>query len=172
ERRYDFVAPKEKFAEELKKHFPAEGEAIDRYVELVYKSARSVQRYFLGTALPPALARGWAAVRETVLPRENLMTTRAVLESLTQDQELIGVLTGQWGDYGLPPAQASFLIHAVLVKHYFAGGNYPVGGSWQMAATILPVIRAGGGEVFTYARVRQLLVEDGRCTGVVMDNGD
>jgi all-trans-retinol 13,14-reductase len=63
-------------------------------------------------------------------------------------------------------------MHAVLVKHYLAGGNYPVGGSWKIAATITPVIRAGGGEVFTYAKVRQLLVEDGRCVGVVMDTGD
>jgi all-trans-retinol 13,14-reductase len=172
ERSYDLVAPKERFAAELKQRFPAEADAIDAYVELVYKCARSVQRYFLGTALPPALARGWAAVREAVTPRENLMTTRQVLESLTQDQELIAVLTGQWGDYGLPPARASFMMHASLAKHYFAGGNVPVGGSWKIAATILPVIRAAGGEVYTYARVKQILVEDGRAAGVVMDNGD
>ena len=172
DRSVDFVAGKENFAAELKKHFPAEAHAIDAYVELVYKSARSVQKFFLGTALPPQLARGWAAVREMATPRENLMTTRAVLESLTQNQELIAVLTGQWGDYGLPPAEASFMMHASLAKHYFSGGNFPVGGSWKIAAHILPVIRAAGGEVYTYAKVRQILVEDGRAVGVVMENGD
>jgi all-trans-retinol 13,14-reductase len=171
-RRYDFIAGRDNFAAELKKHFPQESGAIDRYIELVMKVARAMPRFFAGQAMPAPLARAYATVRDRLVPGEMLRSTREVLESLTQDQELIGVLTGQWGDYGLPPSQASFLIHAVLVKHYFAGGNYPVGGSWQMAATILPVIRAGGGEVFTYARVRQLLVEDGRCTGVVMDNGD
>ena len=172
-RRYDFIAGRENFAAELKKHFLSEAEAIDRYVALVQKVARAVPRFFAGQAMPEPLGRAYAAaVRDRLVPEEMLKPTREVLESITGNQELIGVLTGQWGDYGLPPAQASFLIHAVLVKHYLAGGNYPVGGSWKIAATILPVIRAGGGEVFTYAKVKQLLVEDGRCAGVVMDNGD
>lgn len=171
-RTYDFVAGKENFAAELKKHFPAESEAIDRYVALVYKVARAVPRFFMGQALPPRVARAYAGVRERFVPDETLQTTREVLESLTQNQELIAVLTGQWGDYGLPPAEASFMMHASLAKHYFAGGNYPVGGSWKIAATILPVIRAAGGEVFTYAKVKELLIENGRAVGVVMDNGD
>lgn len=171
-RRYDFVAGKDNFAAELKRHFPAEAEAIDRYVELVCKVARAVPRYFMGQALPPRVARAYAGLRERLVPAETLMSTRAVLESLTQNQELIAVLTGQWGDYGLPPAEASFMMHASLAKHYFGGGNYPVGGSWKIAHTILPVIRAAGGEVFTYARVKEILVEDGRACGVVMDNGD
>jgi all-trans-retinol 13,14-reductase len=171
-RRYDLIAGRDNFAAELKKHFPQEAGAIDRYVALILKVSRAMPRFFAGQAMPAALARAYGAVRDRLVPEEMLKSTREVLESLTQNQELIGVLTGQWGDYGLPPSQASFLIHAVLVKHYLAGGNYPVGGSWKMAATILPVIRAGGGEVFTYARVRQILVEDGRATGVVMENGD
>lgn len=63
-------------------------------------------------------------------------------------------------------------MHASLAKHYFAGGNVPVGGSWKIAATIAPVIRAAGGEVYTYAKVKQILVEGGRAVGVVMENGD
>ena len=172
-RRYDFIAGRENFAAELKKHFPAESEAIDRYVALIQKVARAVPKFFAGQAMPAPLGRAYAAaVRDRLVPDEMLKGTREVLESLTRNEELIGVLTGQWGDYGLPPSQASFLMHAVLVKHYLAGGNYPVGGSWKMAATILPVIRAGGGEVFTYAKVKEVLVEDGRAAGVVMDNGD
>jgi len=171
-RTYDFVAGKENFAAELKKHFPAEADAIDRYVALVYKVARSVPRFFMGQALPPRLARAYARVRERFVPDETLQTTREVLEGLTRNQELIGVLTGQWGDYGLPPATSNFMMHASLAKHYFGGGNFPVGGSWKMAATIVPVIRAAGGEVFTYAKVKEILVEDGRAVGVVMDNGD
>jgi all-trans-retinol 13,14-reductase len=172
-RKYDLVAGRENFTAELKKHFPAEHEAIDRYVALVQQVARAVPKFFAGQAMPVALGKAYSsAVRDRLVPAEMLRPTREVLESLTRDQELIGVLTGQWGDYGLPPSKASFLMHAVLVKHYLAGGNYPVGGSWKIAATIAPVIRAGGGEVFTYAKVKELLIEDGRCTGVVMDNGD
>lgn len=171
-RRYDLLAGRENFIAELKKHFPGEEQAIEKYVELVNKVAKALPRFFTGQALPPRLARAFAAIRERVVPDETLQSTREVLESLTQNQELIAVLTGQWGDYGLPPAQASFIMHAALVKHYFAGGNYPVGGSWKMAHHILPIIRAAGGEVFTYAKVGSIHMQDGRAAGVVMDNGD
>jgi all-trans-retinol 13,14-reductase len=171
-RRYDFRAGRENFIADLTRRFPGEAEAITRYVELVYKTARSAAPFFAGQTMPPALARAYNKARRWLVPRECLMTTREVLESLTQDQELIAVLTGQWGDYGMVPSESTFFMHAMVAKHYFAGGNYPVGGSWKIAESILPVIRAGGGEVFTYARVKEILIEDHRATGVIMDNGD
>lgn len=172
-RRYDFVAGRDNFKAELKKHFPDEAEAIDRYVALVDRAARAMSRYFFGKGLPAAAAQAYdAALRPFLVPRECFMTTRAVLEGLTSNQELIAVLTGQWGDYGLPPAEAAFIMHAAVARHYFGGGSYPVGGSWKIADTIIPVIRAGGGEVFTYARVKQILVEGNRAVGVELDGGD
>ena len=172
DRRYDFVAGRENFAAELKKHFPDEAQAIDRYIEIVRKVSRSMQRFFFAQAMPPAFARLYNRLRRLWIPKEAVMTVREVLSSLTNNEELIGVLTGQWGDYGMVPAEATFLMHAAVAKHYFDGGNYPVGGSWKMADTIIPVIRAAGGEVFTYARVKQIIVDNGRATGVVMENGD
>jgi len=74
-------------------------------------------------------------------------TTYEVLRELTDDERLIGVLTGQYGDYGLPPRQSSFAMHATLVKHYFGGGAYPVGGSARIAETFVPRIEALGGAV-------------------------
>jgi all-trans-retinol 13,14-reductase len=81
------------------------------------------------------------------------------------------VLTGQWGDMGLPPKRSSFVIQALIARHYLHGGFYPVGGAWRIADTILPRIRATGGEVFTYARVAEILVSDGRTRGVRMADG-
>jgi all-trans-retinol 13,14-reductase len=42
------------------------------------------------------------------------------MKELTSNMELIGVLTGQYGDYGLPPAQSSGLflfltLHCIYV---------------------------------------------------------
>ena len=69
-------------------------------------------------------------------------TTWEVLSELTDDPELIAVLTGQWGDLGLPPKRSSFVIQALIARHYLHGGFYPVGGAWRIAETILPRIRA------------------------------
>ncbi len=169
---YDFVTGREEFKAELKKHFPQEARAIDRYVKLVDKVAGAAQPFFTAQAMPPRLGRIYNRLRKWLVPKECFMTVRETLEKLTRNQELIGVLTGQWGDYGLVPAEASFLMHATVAKHYFGGGNYPVGGSWKMAEHITSVIRAAGGEVFTYARVKQILVENGRACGVILDNDD
>ena len=170
DREYDFRANKANFIADMSARFPDEADAIQAYVDLVYRISRSMQPFFAGQAMPKGA--GWLArmVRDLRAPKECLMTVREVLEDLTQNQELIGVLTGQWGDYGMPPAKATFLMHAAVAKHYFAGGNYPVGGSWRIADTIVPVIRAGGGEVFTYAAVEEILIENGRAVGVRMDD--
>ncbi|HEY1077896.1 MAG TPA: NAD(P)/FAD-dependent oxidoreductase [Fontimonas sp.] len=168
---YDFIAGRANFVAELKKHFPDEGAAIDAYMEAVMRVARSMKTYFAGQAMPPLMARMYEKIRPLRVPRECFQSTREVLEGLTQNQQLIAVLTGQWGDYGLPPRDAAFIMHASVAKHYFDGGCYPVGGSWKMADTIIPVIRAGGGDVFTYAKVRQILVEDRRAVGVEMEDG-
>lgn len=172
DRRYDFRAGRENFIADMIGHFPQEEEAIRAYVDLIYKTARAATPFFAGQAMPPLLAKAYNKTRRFLVPRECLMTTRSVLESLTRNQELIAVLTGQWGDYGLVPAESTFFMHAMVAKHYFAGGNYPVGGSWKMAETIVPVIRAGGGEVFTYARVQEIIVENNKAIGVLMENGD
>ena len=78
-------------------------------------------------------------------------TTHEVMRGITSNQKLIGVLTGQYGDYGLPPKQSSFAMHASVAKHYFFGGNYPIGGSARFVETIAPKITAGGGLLLTCA---------------------
>ena len=171
-RSYDFPAGRDNFVAAMKGYFPEEGAAIDAYVELVDNVAKAARKLFAGQAMPPWLAKAYNLTRGMQIPKQTLMTTREVLESLTSNQELIAVLTGQWGDYGMVPAEATFFMHASVVKHYFGGGSYPVGGSWKIAETIVPTIRASGGEVFTYARVDGIHLENGDAAGVRMDTGD
>src|ERR1035441_853415 len=98
-------------------------------------------------------------------------TTREVLESITGNRELIGVLTAMWGDYGLPPAARSFSIHATVAEHYFSGASYPQGGAGTIAAAIVPQIERAGGCVVTGAEVAGILVEGGKAAGVRMTDG-
>ncbi|MDH3416966.1 MAG: FAD-dependent oxidoreductase, partial [Gammaproteobacteria bacterium] len=97
--------------------------------------------------------------------------THDVLSELTEDPDLIATLCGQWGDMGLPPKQSAFMVHAMIARHYLYGGFYPTGGSWQIADHIIPKIQKTGGEVFTYALVKQILLEEGVVTGVEMADG-
>ena len=168
---YDAVAGREAFRDNLVGYFPREARAVDRYLELLGEVSRGMRTFTLDRTLPPwaaAVAGPWLRSR---LPRSFSRTTWEVLSELTSDAELIAVLTGQWGDLGLPPKRSSFVIQALIAKHYLHGGYYPVGGAWRIADPIIPRIRAAGGEVFTYARVREILMRNGRACGVRMDDG-
>jgi phytoene dehydrogenase-like protein len=170
DRHYDAMAGREAYRENLAACFPGEAKAIDRYLELQAEVSRGMRTLALGRTLPPWLA---AVVRPYLawqLPRRLRRTTWEVLSELTEDRELIAVLTGQWGDLGLPPKRSAFIMQALISRHYLHGGYYPVGGAWRIAESILPRIRAGGGEVFTYARAKQISIRDGRATGIVMND--
>jgi phytoene dehydrogenase-like protein len=93
------------------------------------------------------------------------------LDRLTDNQELKGVLTGQWGDYGLPPKQSSFGIHSIIANHYFDGAAYPVGGASRIAESITPVIAQNGGQIVVNAQVNNIMLNGGRATGVRMEDG-
>ncbi|CAM3584820.1 phytoene desaturase family protein [Parendozoicomonas haliclonae] len=168
---WDFVAGRENFIESLCTAFPEEEQAIHRYVDLIRKVSTLTPKFFAGQGMPAFLSKLYNRVRPALMPDEFFQTTREVLEGLTSNQELISVLTGQWGDYGQTPAESAFLMHALIAKHYLAGGAYPVGGSSEIARTIIPTIQANGGEVFTYAPVEQVLVENDRAVGVRMEDG-
>ena len=169
---YDFVAGPDQFKAQMKKYFPAPEDAlaIDKYVELIYETQRSQKLYFAEKVLPPFLSKllgGW--MRKKALQHNK--TTGEVLGGLTKNKKLIAVLTGQYGDYGLAPSQSSFMMHAMLVKHYMKGGNYPVGGASQIFETIAPVIQKAGGEIFTNARVQEIIVKNNKAVGVKMTDG-
>ena len=169
---YDFVAGKDNFIGGLVARFPEEEKAIRDYVALLQKVSSKVPMFFAGQALPFGISKLFNRFRPLFFPACFFQTTREVIETFTQNETLIGVLTGQWGDYGLPPSESSFLMHAMVAKHYLAGAAYPTGGSWMIAQGIIPVIQKAGGEVFTYAGVEQVLVSGNRALGVRLNNGD
>jgi all-trans-retinol 13,14-reductase len=99
-------------------------------------------------------------------------TTREVLESAGCSAELAGVLTGQWADYGLPPGQSSFAVHALIADHYLEGAAYPIGGASSIFASVLPSIERAGGRVIVSAEVKEVMLDErGRAVGVRMADG-
>lgn len=169
---YDFVAGKENFIRDLSERFPDEKEAIHQYVSLIRKTSSLTPKFFAAQALPAWAGKLYNRIRPLLLPKEFFMTCREVLEGLTQNQALISVLTGQWGDHGQTPRDGAFVMHALIAKHYLAGGAYPVGGASAIAREIIPTIQQSGGEVFTYAEVDEILVKNNAAYGVRLVNGD
>ena len=61
---------------------------------------------------------------------------------------------------GLPPKRSAFVMQALLSTHFRTGAYYPVGGSSRIAATIIPLIKAAGGDVLVRAPVSALVMND------------
>lgn len=167
---FDFVAGRENLRAALHAAFPDEKAAIDGYFQAVREAVAASQTYFAAKALPGAAGR--LAQRLTrAFYRYADRTVDEVLTELGASPRLKAVLTAQYGDYGLPPRQASFAMQAMLTNHYFGGAAYPVGGSSAIAAHIIPLIEKHGGAVLVRAEVTQILIRDGRAIGVRMADG-
>jgi all-trans-retinol 13,14-reductase len=164
-------AGKREFRDNLIAQFPAEEQAIDRYLRLLSEAGGAMSLIAVERLMKPWQRRLTRPYRKWKMPDCAFRSTWDVLRELTDDRDLIATLCGQWGDMGLPPKRSAFLMHAMIARHYLYGGFYPAGGAWRIADTIIPKIQRAGGEVFTYAAVERILVEDGAVTGVEMQDG-
>lgn len=168
---FDFVAGKENFKDSLKLQFPDDTVAIDQYVDLVTATTKYMAAVSQTKAMPRPLAKLMSLMSKNKFPDYALDSSYNVLKGLTDNEKLIAVLCGQWGDHGCPPKESVFLMHALIAGHYFNGGFYPVGGASKIAESIIPQIQVSGGDVLTYADVQEILVSNDRAIGVKMVDG-
>ena len=168
---FEFPAGRERLRAQLKTYFPKEAVATDRYLAAVTAAAKAGELYFAEKAIPRPLARLAGGLMRARFLRWARETTLEVLRGFSTNPDWIGLVTAQWPDYGLPPAQSSFGIHSIVAAHYFEGASYPVGGAERIAQTIAPVIEQSGGQVVVSAEVAEVIVKNGKAEGVRMADG-
>jgi all-trans-retinol 13,14-reductase len=170
--RIDFPDNPRAFRDNLVEAFPHAADAVDRYLARVREVSQSMRSYYLARPLPPRLA----PVADRLVgggARRWLDTSTAdALAELTDDPRLRTVLTGQWGYYGSTPRRSSFAIHALVAKHFLWGGFYPVGGSKEIARTLLQTVADAGGWTRISTDVARIVVENGRAVGVELADGE
>lgn len=171
EKTFTAKAGKQAFRDNLVRQFPGEVAAIDRYLHLLGLTGGAVSMLAMQRLLKPWQRVLTTPLRKWRMPNMLFRTTHDVLSELTDNPDLIAVICGQWGDMGLPPRQSPFMMHALIARHYLYGGYYPIGGSWKIGDYIMQKIRKAGGEVFTYANVSRIVVEEGSVRGVEMADG-
>lgn len=169
---YEFRRGREPFRERMHAYFPRERKIIDEYLALTRRLNRFSEAFFADRAMPSTLARLAAPLLRVPVNAYARKTTAQVFRELGASQRLMAVLTGNFGDYGLPPSRSSFFMQALLAEHYRHGAAYPVGGASRIAATIIPSIERAGGAVVTSAPVAEILVQGNRAVGVRLENGD
>ena len=122
--------------------------------------------------LPRWLVKNWLA--PFLVPAYEWAAGRSAKDVMSKcglSDDAIGGACYLYGDYGLPPARAPFLVQAFLETHYDGGGFFPRGGSASIAKTIVSAITRRGGAVMVRANVSEIAVtkQGGglRATGVV-----
>lgn len=168
---YDFKSGKENFIEMLYERFPGHEAEVDKYIETVYKASSKNKRFFQEKAYPSLLSTIAGPFIRNGYYEFSDRTTKEVLDEISDNDELKAVIAGQYGDHGMPPGESSFVIQSLVNKHYWKGGAFPVGGCQRIAETIIPVIEKAGGAVAVRAGVEKIIVENGKATGVLMEDG-
>ena len=171
DKHFDFVKGVKNFKSKMYEYFPNQKNVIDRYVELVFQSNKSMKKFYIEKSLPSLFSYFLGFFLRKDYLKFSSKTTYEVLSSLTDNEELIKVLTGQYGDYGLPPKQSSFAMHASVAKHYFNGGSFPIGGSSEIANNIDKVIENSNGTILVNAEVKEIVIENNKAIGVEMNDG-
>ncbi len=172
DKEYNFNAPYTRFIDDMVEYFPGTREKFEKYISLINASVKSGLPFYANKALPNWLSK--LTYKKMANPHHQFsdITTRDAIMEIFNDETILGVLTGQWGDYGLPPSESSFAMHALVVRHYLDGGNYPIGTSRRIAETTTDYIEKLGGKVFVNAGVDEILTSKGKAIGVKLKNGD
>ena len=100
-----------------------------------------------------------------------LFSLKRVIDWHIKDPLLKGVLNIQCGDHGLPPYKASFPVHCVLMKHYFQGAYYPVGGGAGIVKAMTNAFKKHGGELRVKQNVKRIIIENNQAIGVELIDG-
>ena len=71
---------------------------------------------------------------------------------------------------GVFPKDVPFILHALLIRHYWNGAYYPVGGPSEITYHMTRIIERHGGRVLVQAPVTDILCDDsrkaiGECVG-------
>jgi len=171
---YEFPRGRENLKAKLKEYFPNEKDrvSIDKYFTLLDEAQNLGSGYYLEKTLPPFLSNIFGNYLRRSTLKVSDKTTLEVLKGITDNAKLIGVLTAQYGDYGLEPSKSSFYMHTLLVNHYMEGAAYPVGGASKFAEYIVPIIEESGGMALSQAEVVEIIVEKNSAIGVRMQDGN
>ena len=152
--------------------FPDEEEAIHKYFQILEDVADGMKAHFASKIFSPFMGKILTSMLSKKASPYMDITTDEMMKKLFKDPKLRAILTAQWGYYGMTPANSSFIFHAIVVKHFAYGGYYPIGGSKEIAKTLLKTVANAGGWTRIKASVEEIIIEKGRAIGVRLHGGE
>ncbi len=169
-KKYRFKAGHEELKKQLLLYFPNDATAISTYFKLILKVNKRAGLFFLEKAFEPILQKTIGWILKKRFQTYSKQTTYNVLSKLTKNKELIAVLCGQCGNYGLSPQNSSFAAHAIVINHFMNGGYYPKGGADQICKNAVDTLINNNGKLYVNANVTEIVVKKRKVIGVKVNN--
>jgi phytoene dehydrogenase-like protein len=167
--RFDAPVGRERHMARLIERFPSERAGIESYFDMVVKVTRELE-----TALD--YSSGWRALqlpfRAPNLLFRGIARLGRFLDRHIRDPLLRAFLVAQAGDYGTPPSEAPFALHASIAAHYFNGGYYPRGGAYRIPRAYVRQLKRKGGAIRLSTPAERIVVENGRAVAVEIPGGE
>ena len=148
--------------------FPAEADAIDRFVRL----CRTV--HWQAHNMPPQLAftnMGEAAKVSPELFKYLRAPLGELIEEYFTDERLKAVIAAIWPYPGAPPSRLSFVTFATTLSVYLDGAFYCRGSFESLVQAFVAALKAHGGELELGSLVSSVSLDNGRATGVELADG-
>jgi len=170
--RFDYPDNFEDLKTALIERFPHEKKGINKYLTLVENVGKQLQ-------LIPKVRGFWQHLtipfRTKHMGKYSPFSLKRVINWHVKDPLLQSFLNVQFGDHGLAPAKASFIMHAAIMNHYAFGGFYPMGGGGAIVKAMTNKIKEHHGKVQTSTSVKRILIEGDKkkkAVGVELDSGE
>jgi phytoene dehydrogenase-like protein len=167
----------ERTVAEIERHFPGEGANYRRFINDWTGFAETMREMFLTRPGPLQLGKTLAFGASTELPwqdelRRILRPYGEVVREYFDTPTLRAALSWMAAQSGPPPTEPLSGPFVLWHPLYHEGGvARPRGGSGELTQALRRCIEAHGGDVFTEAPVRRIVVERSRACAILLEEG-
>jgi len=169
---YDVTIPLglEAYTEKMIELFPSEKQGIENFIEMC-KAVLEGIKYIAskgGKFSPLEILK-----EHPWIPRISGLTLSELYKKFFKDEKLIALISQLWGYVGLPPDRTNAYTYIAMLIFYLEwGAAFPIGRSHSLTTAMIKSFEERGGEIRYNSLVEQILVNDGKVSGVKLLNGD
>ena len=153
---FRFANGREAFIDQMSAYFPKQRDALERYFDLVDKVASASSMHSLKHVETDA----------AVNLEFQMRTINEVIDSTISDPLLAKVLVGNLPLYAAAKDKTPFATHAFIMDFYNQSAYRIVGGSDQVARSLVNTIERYNGKVLTRSKATKIVCDESHAVGV------
>ena len=153
---FRFANGREAFIDQMSSYFPSQRDALVNYFNLVDKVASASSLHSLNHVETDA----------AISLEYQMRSINDVIDSVIPDPMLANVLVGNLPLYAAQKDKTPFATHAFITDFYNQSAYRIVGGSDQIASSLVRTIKRNGGRVLTKTKATRIVCDDTHAIGV------